>query len=260
MNMNNYVLIYLFIICICFYIFSNLNNNKQLPIPEWFNNEKIPKTIYITSKKELPDYVINNWKKLNPDYKIIFYNDDKIKEFLKESYPVEYLNYFNKLDSIKGAGPIKADFWRLCILYKYGGIYVDSDIEPFASINNFLEEDTDFLTCGSNFFKDPNPHIIVAQSNDKILKKCLDIYESYFNKEYGYWKHSITKVMKKALKYYFKNYNNHLEKNYYLGDYKVQIITETCFLFDINKNYCTYKNRRILNNRYQNYDPINNTF
>ena len=101
MNTTNYFLIYLFIICILFLICSNLNNNKQLPTPEWFNNEKIPKTIYITSKNELPDYVVNSWKNLNPDYKIIFYNDDKIKEFLKESYPVEYLNYFSKCTIIK---------------------------------------------------------------------------------------------------------------------------------------------------------------
>ena len=74
------------------------------------------------TKKLFQIMFLKNWKRLNPEYEIKYYNDADIRNFLKKYYPKSYLDYFNMLDSNKGAGPIKADFWRVCILYKFGGI------------------------------------------------------------------------------------------------------------------------------------------
>ena len=39
------------------------------------NNYDIPKTIYLCYKhKQIPDYIIPTWQKLNPNYKIILYD------------------------------------------------------------------------------------------------------------------------------------------------------------------------------------------
>ena len=42
------------------------------------------------------------------------YDDEMIKLFLLEEYGELYKNIFDYLVH----GPIKADFWRICILYK----------------------------------------------------------------------------------------------------------------------------------------------
>ena len=223
------------------------------------NDSNIPKVIYLTHKTTVPDYVIKNWKKLNPYYEIKYYNDTDIRNFLVKYYPKSYLDYFNKLDSHIGSGPIKADFWRVCILYKFGGVYVDADIEPLVPIKEFLEKDTDFLTCGSDIAPNPNPHIIIAKSNDIILKECLNIYEKLFMRNYSYWDHSIVKVMEKVLRNKFKNYNNHIENNYHIGNYKVQIILEK-FFNNHQEIYCVYKNKRVLNNRYKEYNSSLHTY
>ena len=59
-----------------------------------------------------------------------------------------------KAYSLLPMGVMKADLWRYCIIYKYGGIYSDTDtvckINPNIFINN------SFLTIapekGTNFF------------------------------------------------------------------------------------------------------------
>lgn len=222
------------------------------------NNNNIPKVIYLTHKNKVPNYVIKNWKRLNPEYEIKYYNDVDIRNFLKKYYPKSYLDYFNKLNYHKGAGPIKADFWRICILYKFGGIYVDADIEPIEPIKTFLERDTDFLTCVTDKNNYPNPHILACKSKDILLKECLNIYETKFNTNYSYWVHSITRIMKKAFKKYL-NYKN-IEKNYYIGNYKVQILLEKTHNLQLKDVYCVYKNKKVLNNRYKEYNLSLHTF
>jgi len=207
--------------------------------------------------------VIYNWKKLNPNYTVKFYNDNDCLTFLEKEYPLSYYLYYKYLSLQNGAGPIKADFWRVCILYKYGGVYVDADIEPIKPIDSFLESDTSFLTCGTTAYKTPNPHIIACHANDRILKECLHIYETQkFKQEYSYWDHSIVHVMLKALKKLISNYNNHIENNYYLdSNYKVQILLEKHKIgAELHTAFCVYKGNRVLNNRYETYDSKNHTY
>lgn len=121
----------------------------------------IPKVIYFCNKTldQMEKYA-NNWKLLNPEYEIKLYDNEMCEKFLLEEYGLLYKNIFNYIRD----GPIKADFWRICILFKYGGIYSDIDNQPFISLNEFLEENIDFVTCSSflpeyNF----NPNFIVAK-------------------------------------------------------------------------------------------------
>ena len=53
----------------------------------------------------------------------------------------------------------------LCILYIYGGVYSDIDIEPLVPIKDFLEKDVDFLTCDSVQYNYLNPHFIISVKN-----------------------------------------------------------------------------------------------
>jgi len=115
------------------------------------------------------------------------------------------------------------------------------------------------LTCISDKFYDPNPHIIACKSNDILLKECLNIYEKKFNTPYCYWGHSITNIMRKALnkyiyRYEYDNYYNKTEKNYYIGNYKIQLLLEKAHKINWKDMYCVYNNKRVLNNRYKSYD------
>ena len=64
--------------------------------------------------------LVNKWKTYNPTYKHILYDNSDCLNFIKNNFGKEYLITYNKI--IPGA--FKADFWRYCILYIKGGIYV----------------------------------------------------------------------------------------------------------------------------------------
>ena len=86
----------------------------------WFGGKPFPSAVQkcIDSwKKYLPDYEIREWNETN-------YDLDKCK-FAKEAY-----------DQKKWA--FVTDFVRLDVVYQYGGIYFDTDVEVIKSFDDLL--------------------------------------------------------------------------------------------------------------------------
>ena len=125
------------------------------------------KTIYMTYKKEVPDFVFSRWVELNPEYSINFSLDKDCVDFLQSNFN----NYIADLFVQIPEGMYKADLWRLCKLYINGGVYADVDLVPYLNIDT-LNKDTTFYSCLSlckkgifqafmvNFSKPKNPLIL----------------------------------------------------------------------------------------------------
>ena len=97
--------------------------------------ERIPKKIHYcwvggTAKPKSVQYCIDSWKKYCPDYEIIEWNEDNY-DFSKNRYMKEA--YDNKK---WGFVP---DYARLDIIYQHGGIYMDTDVEMVANLDDLLE-------------------------------------------------------------------------------------------------------------------------
>ena len=88
---------------------------------------KIPKKIFQTwsTTNISPGFqqIVDLWKILNPEYEYCFYDNNDCDIFIKENFDERIYNAYCKI--IPGA--FKADLWRYCVLYKYGGVYVDID-------------------------------------------------------------------------------------------------------------------------------------
>lgn len=103
---------------------------------------EINKTIYMTYKKPVPDFVYNRWKTRNPSYNIEMSLDAECILFLER-----YINRFvASLFNYIPKGMYKADLWRLCKLYINGGVYADVDLVPHLKIDN-LSKDITFYSC-----------------------------------------------------------------------------------------------------------------
>ena len=217
----------------------------------------IPKDIYICHKMKstVEHHCVAKWQTLNPEYTVHAYGNEECIAFLKQEYGQLHVDIFNH---IKG-GPIKSDFWRLCMLYTRGGVYADADIEPTMPINTFLEEGVQFLTCNSYPSNGLNPQFIISSAGHGILQGCIDTYMQYYTRKilYEYWAWSITKIMPAVAASYIPSANRYKEGIYNNIQIISQIWPRRSSMYDV---YCTWKGRKILANKAPNYDGAAHCF
>ena len=98
-------------------------------------------------KSKIPMDIYYNIKKYAPTYKHLIYDDNDIEIFLKE--------YFNKnvLDTFKSLkeGAHKADLTRYCLLYIYGGLYLDIKTELIKNVSNIFVDPNVFYSVISHY-------------------------------------------------------------------------------------------------------------
>lgn len=100
----------------------------------------IPKIIHYcwfgrSEKPRLAEKCITSWKKYCPDFEIIEWNEDN---FNIEDYPYAKFCFENK----KWA--FLSDFVRLIVVYEYGGVYFDTDVELLKSPGSLLRYEAFF--------------------------------------------------------------------------------------------------------------------
>ena len=83
--------------------------------------------------------MVETWKKSGWEYK--FYDDKDAEAFLSLHFPPEISEAFNSL--IPGA--FKADLFRYCVLFIFGGVYADVDTILESSLDSAILSDTGFM-------------------------------------------------------------------------------------------------------------------
>lgn len=170
----------------------------------------IPKTIYYTCKdkdnipKQISDIIKHN-QDLNPEYESIIYGDNECRLFIIKYFSILELYCFDKL--IPGA--FKADLFRLCILYIYGGTYMDIGLKLELSLDSIIENYSSIMINerdNSNTYH--NAFMISYPKNIFFIKGIKDIVNTVLNLEY--YNDSLA-IGAKCLKKYIK-YNNNLGK------------------------------------------------
>jgi len=165
--------------------------SKFIPITT-NNNNIIPKYVFMCwSTLQLPpkmQEVVYYNQSLNPEFTFYIYDDKQCEEFIQNHFENDVVHTFNKL--VPGA--YKADLWRLCVLFIYGGIYIDI---KYKCINGFTFSsviDREYLTLDipSVFWTNTMHGIyngfMVSKPNNIFLWKCIcKIVENARNLEYG---------------------------------------------------------------------------
>jgi mannosyltransferase OCH1-like enzyme len=183
----NLVIIFIIIIIIILLIYKYATKPKY----------NIPLNLFQTwETKELPESMFQctqRLKQANPEFKYFLYDDKECRSFIKNNFDLEVLEAYDTL--IPGA--YKADLWRYCILYKYGGIYLDIkyyNVNDFKlielakndiNINNInnINLVQDLPKSNYNNFGIYNAFII-SKPNDKFLLKCINKVVDNVNQRY----------------------------------------------------------------------------
>jgi mannosyltransferase OCH1-like enzyme len=129
------ILILLLLFLIVIYFFSK---HYYYKIP------KIPKVIHQTFSNiiNLPyeiKLIMNENKKKCPECIFKFYSDEDCELFIKNNFNKDVYNAYKKINPIYGA--MKADFFRYCVLYKEGGIYLDIKSNFLDDPFKYIKED-----------------------------------------------------------------------------------------------------------------------
>ena len=146
----------------------------------------IPKKIFQTwevKENEMTEEmqkIVNTWKQFNPDYEYNFYDKNDRELFIKNNFSKQIYEAYCRI--LPGA--YKADLWRYCVLYKYGGVYIDIDSICMNSIDKFLFHQLEFVGL-VDFNRDSTLIVegshnlangfIASVPNCKILENCINI-------------------------------------------------------------------------------------
>ena len=128
----------------------------------WFGRTKLPK---------LARKCIASWKKFLPDYEIVEWNEDNfdinVAQYTAEAYREKRFAFVS-------------DYARFWILYNYGGIYLDTDVELLRPINDIIATGS-FMACETTPSENVplfiNPGLGMAMS--KGHKLCYDMLKIY---------------------------------------------------------------------------------
>lgn len=144
----------------------------------------IPKKIHYIwfgkgEKNERVKHCIESWKKYLPDYEIIEWNED--------NFDINY-NDFTKSAYENKKWAFVSDVARLWVLYNEGGIYMDTDVEVYKPLDEFLNDE------GFTGFEDvhyPVTATLGAVKGNPVIKLMLDYYNCIDFKLYENWQDYI---------------------------------------------------------------------
>jgi hypothetical protein len=209
--------------------------------------EHISKNIMQTYKNidNVPEFVIRNIKDKNPDWKYFFYGDQEAKDFLKKEYPSEVLAKFNSFSR----GAHKADLFRLCWLYKNGGVYVDIDTNLLRPLDELVVDQkfTMPLTKDRLNRKRLLNCFIISNKGNTLVAQCIENVMKITDNDLKDNYRLILHVMQETL-------GDRIE---YLFDEKNIKISDIWFLDGKDWGIYNKKDELIGESKYKNYDQIN---
>lgn len=157
-------------------------NNMQIK-----EKNKIPKVIHYCwfGGGQMPSLAlkcIESWKRFCPDYEILLWNE--------KNFDVNICSYTRHAYKLKKYAFV-SDYARFWILYNYGGVYFDTDVELIKGLDNILIEGS-FMGCEKDeryYTRDIGSNVVIAPGLGIAANSRLDIYkkilDEYNNLEFN---------------------------------------------------------------------------
>ena len=116
-------------------------------------------------------YCIESWKRRCPDY--------EIREWNESNYDFTKNEYMRQAYEAKKWGFVP-DYARLDIIYEYGGIYLDTDVEMLRSFDELLEQDgfMGFENTGDGEYFVNCGHGYGAVPHHEVIRTARDLYDT----------------------------------------------------------------------------------
>lgn len=132
---------------------------------------KIIHQVWIGSKvPKKYDQWRESWQRLNPDYEYILWDERKILE----------TELHNGKQFLQAKNPaIKSDLARYELLYKFGGIYADTDFEALKPVNPKLLTRSFIAGQILHYAPQTNNGLMIAAPNSRLLNLVIESLPEY---------------------------------------------------------------------------------
>jgi len=168
------------------------NHNKPYLWQYWDNTNGNKTPSYIELCLKTVD------KHCSSSFNIIRLNKDNISYYLPE---LKNLSIYNKIDKLIIAH--KVDLYRIMLLKKYGGLYMDADIvvlrNPIEVIEKLNENDFVGFGCTAtvckNGYSKPSNWIMASRKNGTLVSKVLDNIINKIKKKDNFEYHDLGKLV-----------------------------------------------------------------
>ena len=152
----------------------------------------IPSILWQTAKSKTDTIPfskhINSWRIYNPTINIRFMNDIMCENFIRDNFSDEVFFVYTSLP----LGVMRADMWRIAIIYIYGGIYADVDTVCHTPIDLLLVDKNIVIAKEFVGLDNVANYFFAATPNHPVFKRTLDIMIEKFN--HAFISNSLTHV------------------------------------------------------------------
>lgn len=147
--------------------------------------QQIPRIIIQTNEtNQIPVDMKHNIQNLidkNPTYRYLYFDDDASRRFIQENFDDRVLAAYDKL--VPGA--YKADFFRYCILYKQGGVYVDTGMIALVPFDDYILPTDEFVSPEDTGIGGIYNAFMCSVPEHPIVKKAIEMcIENIENERY----------------------------------------------------------------------------
>lgn len=187
----------------------------------------IPKKIHYFwfgkgKKSTLTEFCLASWKKVQPDFEIIEWNES--------NFDVN-ANVFSKEAYTQKKWAFVSDYARAKILYEHGGFYLDTDMELRMPLNDFVDEKA---ICAFEMKGVPFSAFWAVEKGHVLAKDILDYYEN----ETRFEEIPNTKIFSKLLE---EKYGADPQKDVFQKlKEDVSLYPSHYFSLDLPKNYIAH--------------------
>jgi mannosyltransferase OCH1-like enzyme len=165
-----FILLILFVVFVVVFALQNLFTKPLIP--------KVIHKIYIEHSMKLPETfpseiqgAHDSWKRLNPDYKIRYYDGTSCIHYLSKHFHPRFVRAFEKLKPYS----YKCDFMRYCILYIDGGVYTDWKMVCHKPLDQLIHKNTKWVTAWDVGPKNMLNGFIACPPKAPIIRKAIEL-------------------------------------------------------------------------------------
>mgnify|MGYP000138536350 CR=1 FL=1 len=152
--------------------------SESAPLLRLANKDQIPHTLWqtnFTATVTLPVYLNYLFNRLMaPSFAYRFMVTEEREKFIAENYPDDISKAYKKLQ----IGASQADFWRLLVLQKQGGIYMDIDAHLVWPLGWILKKDLSALYLRIKSGEISNYFIASTPNNPQITQMIALIHRN----------------------------------------------------------------------------------